>query len=247
MSVVAEALAIASERLDDEAVTVLARLGGPLGHAARAAAKSLVKADIGVRKRRRAEIVVATRAPLPEGFRAVHASWIEEALAPLPARARTAVASASTDRADVWLARWATAAIPPLPADDTRTASELVEWLTGVGADQIAFALGPEQAAKQPHLAKAAARITKPPRAGQLGPQRAAIERCRDIVLTDELALVRVASRALATHLWADQLALLQLTRRLPRAIGIVVEREVAAHRATSFDQCPAWAAVIAQ
>jgi hypothetical protein len=110
----------------------------------------------------------------------------------------------------------------------------------------MAFALG-EQARAVPALATAIARIGKPPRAGQLGPQRAAIARCRDVSLDDDFSFVIVACRALAPHLAANQLDRLQLILRLPRPIGIVVARELAAHAATSFDQCPSWSAFDAQ
>ena len=240
---IAAALALAAERLGVHAAGVLARLGGPLGHETRAAAAELAAQDAATRKRRRAAITAAARAPVPAGLRLVHPSWIEAALEGLPPRARAAVGGAGVGPVDVWLARWATATLPPLDVEDRR---DVLAWLAAIGADQMAFALG-DAAAKLPALATAAARIARPPRAGQLGPQRAAIARCRGVALEDELAFVRVASRALTPHLAANQLVRLQLARRLPRAIGIVVEREVDAHAATSFDQCPAWAILVAQ
>lgn len=243
---IAEALAVAAERLGDHEARVLARLGGPLGHAAREAAGALAALDAAPRKRRRTEIAVLARAPVPAGLRAVHVTWLEQALGELPARARTAVAAASTDPIDVWLARWATAGLPPAMPADGRDAAALVEWIASIGADQVAFALG-EQARGVPALAAAAERITKPPRAGQLGPQRAALARCRDVSLDDDLAFVRVGSRALAPHLAADQLACMQLTRRMPRSIATVVLHEVRAHAATSFEQSPTWSALQAR
>ena len=242
---VGDALAVAALRLGDAGAGVLARLAGPIGHVTREAAAELARLDAGARKRRRAEVVAATRHPVAAGLRGVDASWIEAALAELPPRARAALATAVVDPVDVWLARWATAALPPATAA-TRDAPALLQWLTDIGADQFAFALG-EQARALPALAAACARIAKPPRAGQLGPQRAALARCRDVSLDDEFAFVRVAGRALAPHLAADQLARLQLIRSLPRALGVVVERELRAHAATSFDQCPAWAALDAR
>jgi hypothetical protein len=186
------------------------------------------------------EVLAAVRAPVPAALRAVHPTWIEHALADLPERARTVLGTSVRDEVDVWLARWATAALPPMVA-----ARDTLAWLTAVGADQMAFALG-EQARAVPLLAAAAVRITKPPRDGQLGPKRAAIERCRDVALDDELAFVRVASRALAPHLAADQLAQLQTILTLPRPLGLVVAREVALHARGSVDQVPSWAALVA-
>lgn len=243
---IGDVLAVATDRLGDHAAGVLSRLGGTLGHAARTAHAGLAKLAVATRTRRRAEVVARARAPVPSGLRLVDPSWLEAALATLPARARTAVATPTSDPTDVWLARWATASLPALDASDGRDAAALLAHLAGIGADQMAFALG-EAAKAVPALAAAALRITKPPRAGQLGPQRAAIARCRDVSLDDDLALVRVACRALAPHLAADPLASLQLTRRLPRSIGLVIERELALHAATALDRCPAWAALDAR
>lgn len=236
-------LAVAADRLGGDGKSVLARLAGPIGHAARAAASELAGLDASGRKQRRAEIVALARAPVPAGLRAVHPSWIEAVLADLPPRARDVLATGATDPVDVWLARWATAAFP---LTSSRGSRDPLAWLVDVGADQFAFALG-EQARAVPSLASAIARIAKPPRAGGLGPQRAAIARCRDVSLDDELAFVRVACRALAPHLARDHVARLVLIRRLPRAVGVVVQRELAAHAATSFDQCPTWAALAAR
>jgi hypothetical protein len=238
---VEDALAVAAERLGTRGHGVLARLGGPFGHAVRAVHGELGRLDVGARKRRRADVVARTRAPVPPGLRAVHPTWIEHGLAALPARARQALAAGATTPVDVWLARWATAALPPIVARDRDVAA----WLANIGADQFALALG-EQARKIPALVAAAARIEQSPRVGQLGPTRAALARCRGLSLGDELAFVRVGSRALAPHLAADQLARLQLVMVLPRAIGVVVARELRAHAATSFDQCPTWAALCA-
>ena len=221
-----QAIALAAAALGDDAPRVLARLRGfpPLAGPPRTA------------------VLVALRAPIPASLRHIHPTWIEHALEPLPARARTVLASGAQGALDVWLARWATAGLPPA-LDSTR---DPLAWLTSIGADQMAFALD-AAATKLPVLAAAAARITKPPRAGELGPKRAAIERCRDVSLDDDLALVRVACRALAPHLAANQLASLQLIRRLPRPLGLAVARELALHAATSFDQCPSWAALAAE
>lgn len=236
---IGDALAAAADRLGADAAGVLARLGGPLGDATRAAAAALASLDRAARKRRSAEITVLVRAPVPAGLRGVHPTWLEHALDALPACARTALAAAGIDPVDVWLARWATAELPPLVSAQ----QDAVAWLADAGADQFALALG-EQARAVPVLAAALDRIAKPPRIGRLGPARAAIARCRDVTLDDDLAFVRVGSRALAPHLATDQLAFLRLTRSMPRAIASVVVHEVRAHAATSFDQCPAWDAV---
>jgi hypothetical protein len=221
---IAGALALAAERLGVDAERVLARIRG-LDLRAVAA---------------RHEIVAAVRAPVPPSLRHLHGSWIEHALDALPARTRTAL-TGPRDAVDVWLARWATAAVPP-----AITRRDPLPWLTAIGMDQFAYALG-EQARALPGLATALARIREPPRAGNLGPKRAAIARCRDVSLDDELALVRVACRALAPHLAAHQLDRLQLILTLPRPIALVVAAELALAAATSFDQCPTWAAIAAQ
>lgn len=241
---IGDVLAVAAERLGDHAEPVLSRIGGALGDAARTARAELATLDARTRTRRRAEVLASSRAPLPAGLRRVDASWIEAELAALPDRARTAVATASTDPIDVWLARWTTASLPPLTAADPRDAATLLAWLAGIGADQMAFALG-EAAAAVPALAAAVSRIGQPPRMGQLGPQRAAIARCRDVSLDDELALVRVGCRALAPLLAADPLARLQLIRRLPRALGLVALRELALHASAPLDQGPRRAALV--
>src|SRR5262249_11170463 len=79
-----------------------------------------VRAAAAVRADRatRAAWAARLRTPVPSGIRGAHASWIEVGLAGLPQRARASVASGSGDAVDTWLARWATAAIPPMPAGD---------------------------------------------------------------------------------------------------------------------------------
>ncbi|HEY5943937.1 MAG TPA: hypothetical protein VIV40_00520, partial [Kofleriaceae bacterium] len=147
---IADALAVAVERLGDHAAGVLSRLGGQLGHNTREAHAALGKLDAGARKRRRAAIVVAARAPVPSALRVVHASWLEHTLGELPPRARDAVAAPSADPIDVWLARWATAALPPAvaasalapPLAAANDSAVVLDWLGRIGADQMAFALG---------------------------------------------------------------------------------------------------------
>jgi hypothetical protein len=235
--VIGEALAVAARRLGKRAPGVLARLAGPLGDETRGAAEHLGD------KASRISAAAAARAPVPPAFRLVHPTWIEAVLEELPPRARQALAGGEADRVDVWLARWATAELPPtidLPRDD------VTAWLLSIGHDQVAFALGITQALAIPVLVNAARRITKPPRVGQLGLQRAAILRCTDVDPTDEVSIIRIAGRALAPHFATDQLARLALTRRLPRPIGLLIERELDAHAATLFDQCPTWEALTA-
>lgn len=161
----------------------------------------------------------------------VHPSWIEDA--PVDPKSP----------AEVWQLRSVQADLPPkapamLPLD--------LAWLIGVGADQLAFALG-EEAARIPSLAYAVVRIAEPPRRGELGPKRAALARCQDANLEDELAFVRVACRALAPHVATNRLAQLQLSRALPRPIGLVIERELLAYANVSLDQVPSWAALVAR
>jgi len=182
---------------------VLARIAGPIGESARRAATDLATASPDERRRLRARMLAGATAPLPTGIRGAHPSWIEAGLVGLPERARHAIASGTLTAVDVWLARWACAEIPPLPATSDRPVGsvydairlpgdKLVAWLSEIGADQLAFALraaGPDAlarvAASAPdralgaRLAVAAARLDRPPRLDALGPVRAAIARCR--------------------------------------------------------------------
>jgi hypothetical protein len=231
---VAAVLALCAERLGTEyAAGVLARIGGSLGEAAR----EIRPGD----QRARAETIAAARAVVPPWLRLVHPTWIEAALVELPARARTALATGATDPLDVWLVRTSCAALPPLATGERDVAS----WLHELALDQVAFALG-SAAASQPALASAATRIARPPRHGALGSQRATLVRCRGVRLDDESALQRLAARALAPHLADAPLARWQLTRRLPRAQGLLVESELAVAASTPLDLVPTWAALVA-
>ena len=215
---------------------VLARLSGPLGGAARAA--SAARPD----RAARARWAAAARAPVPAGLRGVHPTWIEAGLAGLPDAAREAVAAGGGGAALTWLARWATASIPPMPAItatrvtsvDAATrvdAATLERWIEDAGADQLAFALaaagGDALAAAAriigDRLIEAAARIAIAPRAGALGPTRAAIARSR--VVLDDRALARIGARAVAPHL--DPLARLQIIHRLARSLGLIIRDEL--------------------
>jgi len=234
---------------------VLARLGGPIGTAARAA--NPARAD----RATRARWAASARTPVPAGIRGVHASWIEAALAGLPERARAAVAAGGGDAVDTWLARRATAAIPPMPAiaavrvtsvdSATRVdAGTLEDWLADAGADQLALALsaggaGAVAAAAArvgERLRIAAGRIAIPPRAGALGRVRAAIERCR--VELDGAALVRIGARTIAPYI--DALARLQIMHRLPRPLGLRVGDELAAGARGALGDAPRWSALVA-
>jgi hypothetical protein len=246
--VLASALAAAGRDPD-----VLARLAGPLGDAARAALAAA--SDRATRVR----CAAAARAPVPAGLRGVHPSWIEAGLAGLPARARAAVASGGGDAVDAWLARWATASIPPMPAVTrarvtsadaaTRVDARTLEgWLEDAGADQLALALGAAGGGAVAAAARivgdrliaAAARIHVAPRAGALGPARAAIARCR--VALGDRALVRIGARAIAPHV--DALARLQVMHRLPRPLGLIVGGELAAAAHLAAADAPRWDAL---
>jgi len=177
----------------------------------------------------------------------------------LPARARAAVAAGGGDPVDTWLARWATAAIPAMPAVTANHVSSiesaarvdgptLIAWLEDAGADQLALALGAAGGGALVAAARvvgdrlhaAAARIAIAPRAGSLGPVRAAIERCR--VELDERALLRIGARAIAPHV--DALTRLQIAHRLPRRLGLVVAGELVGWARSS--DAPRWSALVA-
>ena len=265
---VADVIAAAADRLGPDATAVLERLAGSLGDAARASARELARLDESARKQHRAQAAAIVRSPTLAAVRGVHPTWIEASLADLPARTRTALVGESAEPTDVWLARWATAMLPPMPPPSSRPTlsrdadlaqilardpAQIAAWLTSIALDQFAFALGPAAAAAgtaSPHAARAlgdaAARITHAPRLDALGPQRAALERCRGAALDDDAALLGIAGRALAPHLADHPIARLRLTRRLPYAQGIVVERELVAHAATALDRAPTWAALVA-
>jgi hypothetical protein len=171
------------------------------------------------------------------------------------------VAAGGGDPVETWLARWATASIPPMPAvtavrvtsvdSVTRVdAPTLERWIEDAGADQLALALsaaggGAVAAAARiagDRLIEAAARIAVAPRAGALGLTRAAIVRCR--VALDDRAFARVGARAIAPHL--DPLARLQIVHRLPRPLGLVVRDELEAARGVAAADAPRWDALAA-
>lgn len=243
---VATAFAACAARLGDDATAVLSRLAGPLGEDARGAARDLAMLDEATAKRRRAEIAALARAPGITSIRGAHPSWLDAALAELPERARTAVSSVATAEVDVWLARWATAALPPR-ADD-RAPPVLMTWLRAIATDQLAYALGAQAATPTAprELREAAARIARPPRLGGLGSPRAALARCRGASLDDELSLVAIAARALAPHLASHPLAILSVSRRLPYEPGSALEREIVAHASAPLADAPTWAALVA-
>ncbi|HUS30409.1 MAG TPA: hypothetical protein VMZ53_17995 [Kofleriaceae bacterium] len=151
----------------------------------------------------------------------VHPSWLE-ALDPrmraaLESVSRAALESRTPSAADVWLARWALA---DLPVDAPAITPLDLAWLVRIGTEQLSLALG---------------RSTRT----DMGPRRAAVERCKDAKPDDELSLVRIAARVLAPHLAAHRNARLQLTRAQPRPIGLVIERELVAHAGTPIDHVP--------
>jgi len=238
---------------------VLARIGGPIGEAARTAFDRLEAMSPEARKGKRRTWAAASRASIPPGLRGVDPSWIDAALDGVPPGARTAIASGATTEVEVWLARWACAAIPPMrPIEATMSrpreladagrlaAPALHAWLEEIGADQLAFALGPHAANAATvfgeRLLVAAARISAAPRDGALGPRRAAIERAR--VDPDPVALLKIGARALAPH--TDPLLRRQLVYRLPRPLGLAVARELRVYARTPVGDAPAWAALAA-
>jgi hypothetical protein len=250
--VIARALAAACRDPD-----VLARLGGGLGEAVRAAASEEAAAD----RKQRVRWAMAARTPVPAGLRGVDASWLEAALAGLPARAREAVARGGGTPVDAWLARWATAAIPPMPAiSEPRVTTidsvsrvegaVIVRWLADVGADQLALAFAAAGGGALTGAARvvgdrvrlAAVRITQAPRAGALGPVRAAIARCR--IALDDHALARIGARTVAPYL--EPLAHRRLVVRVPRALGRGLADELAAWGSVPLVDVPRWEALAA-
>ena len=224
---IAEALAAAAHKLGrDDGAAVLARIGGAIGRDARAAFASATKL-------RRAQWLATARLALPVRFRAIHVSWIEAALADLPARARSAVANGG-DATDLWLARWALAGFVEMPAATSRVQTPadlpglepeaLRAWLERAGADQLARAAqlaGGDvfaPAERDPVLVAALERIARPPRVHQLGADRAIVKRCAGIA-NDERRFVRLGARTVAPHL--DARVCRQLVQRLPRALSI--------------------------
>ena len=72
----------------------------------------------------------------------------------------------------------------------------------------------------------AAARIAVSPRLGQLGSDRAIVQRCKGLA-DDDVRLVKIGARTVAPHL--DILVQRQVVQRLPRALGLVVRTELRA------------------
>ena len=247
-------LATATARLGDEATAVLLRLGGALGGSVRNAALQLANLDEPTRKLQRAQAAALARTPSLGAVRGVHPTWIEAALAELPARARTAIGGESHEPIDIWLARWALAALPPMPPTGpaelvamlAREPAQIAGWLASIALDQLAFALGAVPDSAPAPLRAAAARIVRAPRHGALGSQRATARRCRGFLLDDASSLLALASRALAPHLALQPLSALQLTRRLPYDQGNIVEAELIAGAETALADVPAWAALFA-
>lgn len=249
---IAEALAAS---LDAE---TLSRIAGPLGEAARDRQRELARLDEGARRARRAAWLASARVAVPPSLRGVDGSWIEHAIATvagghaaLAARVRRVLAEGAAAPGDVWLARWACAALPPMAAVDERivrprtmtealatSAPVLRAWLEEVGADTIAFAVGRSAVSLSTRLGAAAARIALAPRAGEMGDRRAAIERAR--MPLDEGALLRVGARTIAPY--ASALERMQLAHRLPRDAQVWPELEAFAGSAGS----PSWRALAA-
>ncbi len=218
---------------------VLARIGGVLGEAARAGLPHDAK--------QRPAVLAAARSPVPPGLRGVDPSWIELGLSGLPARARVALAEGPITAIDVWLVRRACAGLVPLPVIDVTLARPRVPadvlrmsvpalrgWWAEVGRDQLAFALGDHAGALGPMLAPAIARITRPPRHGELGPRRSAVERANGEVMM-------VGARTVAAHL--EPVLARGLVLRFPHPEGLEIGTELTTHRAA---QTAGWKALIA-
>jgi len=234
---VGEAIACAARRLGADADAVLARIGGRLGVEARAAAATLAKLAPSDERARRVQWLATARLPLPPGFRSIHATWIEAALADLPTRARTAVANGG-DATDIWLARHALAGFVAMPPTTpiARNAAELPAlapdllrtWLERAGADQLACAAqvagGDALELARSSLGEALDRIARAPRVGQLGSSRAILQRCAGIA-NDELRLARLGARVAAPHL--DDVVRRQIIQRLPRALGLAIRADL--------------------
>lgn len=259
---IAEAIAAAAFVLGDDAPGVLARFAGPIGEELHELVASGIMAD----KADRAAWSAFVRAPVPAGIRGIDPSWIETALDGVPEQARVAVAAGGGTPARVWLARWACARFVTMPQpiedpsfDRDLTIDDVVAmpgdrlrvWLDDVGADQLAVALaaaGPEAIASGirvagERVAQAAARIHEPPRKGNLGPIRAAIERCRGIVL-DEHSTIVIGARTIAPYVAGRALARERIMLRLPRDTGLAVGAALLEHAADPVERAPSWSAL---
>ncbi len=216
------AIAAVAGKLGDEAERVLARIGGELGGQARAAFAALRALEPAAQKRQRAAWLASARMVVPEGFRLIHPTWIEAALAELPAAARDAVANLGGEPRDVWLARCAMAgfvAMPTRRVEVVQVAAELPAlapeqlqaWLERAGAEQLKRA------------AQIAGVDATPRSARAFGSDRDVIERCR--VPADELRFIRIGARAFAAHF--SPIVRRQIAQRLPRALGLAVRAEL--------------------
>jgi hypothetical protein len=166
----------------------------------------------------RARALAIARAPVPPGLRAVHPTWIEHGLEGLPARARAAIASFASDSStptDVWLARWATAHLPSMIVEP-ELAARVAKHRAWMLVDGIP-------------TAPLSALLQWVVEVGQLG------------VASDELERVRAGARVLAPRL--SPLAGHQFAVRLPRPIGVIVQRELAAFR---HAELPRWDTILA-
>lgn len=246
---------------------VLARLGGPLGEAARTAAAALTTLAPDARKATRARWAATVRTPVPPGLRGVHGSWIEAQLAPLPRRARTDLAAGGGDRVGVWLVRWACAdvpALPPLPLGArapvdvataiARPAPVLEHWLERVGADQVVMlaiaSRTTELVQRMPGaigglLRASLARVWPFFRKDLMGSLREMTRRCADTPL-EQRGLIRIGARTIAPYLAAELGAGEQLVHRLPRELGLVLRGELRAFAATPLAASPTWRAIAA-
>lgn len=240
---------------------VLARVGGAIGEAARDRQREIARADEKSSRAKRATWLATARVPILPTLRDIDRSWIDHEIARMASvaegtrgeglvrRVRRILVDGPESAVDVWLARWVCASFPIMPPvasgnarprsmeEAVRMPGALVRaWLEEVGADQIAFAVGRSATSISTRLGAAADRITKAPRAGEMGERRAAIERAR--ITIEEGALLRVGARTIAPY--AGVMDRLVIAHRLPRESGVLEEMEAFA----GSGGAPSWRAL---
>ncbi len=242
---IARALALAAHRLDADAA--LARVDSVHAPAARALAS-------GWRAAPGAAVTVAavgaataelTRAR-PRGWRRVHPSWVEHALAGEGAAVRAAVLGDGERPVDRFLARWFLGGLVPMDAAGAGAAAlvalepaALTQALVVLGRRQLAHAIAgspPREiaglAARLPWGILLITEVATVSRLGDaaaaaLGSRRSAVARTTGLTWTDPLALPVVGLRAIASRCAGHGELPRQLAQRLPRPIGQVAALEL--------------------